>query len=175
MGLFLIGIISSIFLGRLYCGWLCPINTAMNGVTWFKKKTHMNSLKIPHFMTRPWVGMTIFGFFIALFILTIITGNKLPILPAMFIIGIILTTLFPETLWHRYLCPYGWILSRAASKSKHHVIIDSDKCNNCSLCKNICPTEAVEKNEEHHHISKRDCLVCMKCIRKCKQKAISYK
>ena len=52
MGLFLIGIIASFFLGRIYCGWFCSINTVLKGVTWIKKKLHIKNFEIPKVLTK---------------------------------------------------------------------------------------------------------------------------
>lgn len=174
MGLFLLSIIVSFLLGRLYCGWVCPINSVLKGVVWIKSKLNIGNIKIPTAIEKPWIRFLALGIFITLFIFIMATGKKLPVLPALFIIGVLLTFLFPEELWHRYLCPYGTILNISSIKAKHTMVIDSDVCNNCGLCKRICPAHAVEKNHAHYNISKRDCLVCMKCAIQCKQNAIHY-
>ncbi|MDD4493695.1 MAG: 4Fe-4S binding protein [Eubacteriales bacterium] len=175
MGLLLLGIVASFLLGRIYCGWLCSINTVMIGVTWIKKKLHIKSVKTPSFFKKAWVRYAALGIFVAVFIFTMATGKKLPVLPILFVIGILLTFVFHEELWHRYLCPYGTIMHFPAKASKYRMTIDSDKCNNCGVCVRVCPAKAVEKHEDYHEIHKSDCLVCLECSRKCKQEAISYK
>lgn len=174
MGIFIFSIAASFLLGRIYCGWICPINTLMKVVTWLKKKLHIKSFQIPKFLDKPWIRLLFLGIFILFFIFTMISGKKLPILPAILVLGVILTFFFPEELWHYFLCPYGTILSLSGSKAKHYMRIDTEKCNNCSACKRVCPAKAIEKKEKHH-ITKKDCLVCMKCEENCKQHAISYK
>lgn len=175
MGLFLVGIIVSFLLGRVYCGWICSINTVLRAITWIKKKLHIKSLKTPEFLTKPWVRFLALGLFVAIFIFIMVTGKKLPVLPILFTIGVILTFFFPESLWHSYLCPYGTIIHIPALKSAHCMSINAEKCNNCGACKRVCPSKAIEKNENHHEIIKGDCLVCMDCSISCKQNAISYK
>lgn len=174
MGLFLLGVIASFILGRVYCGWACSINTVLRAMTWVKKKLHIKSLKIPCFLKKPWIRYAILGLFAAFFIFTLVTGKKLPVLPILFVISILFTFLFPEELWHRYLCPYGTILNLPARKSMHSMQIDAQKCNNCGKCKRVCPAVAIEKGKESHQINKNDCLVCMECARNCPQNAISY-
>lgn len=174
MGLFLLGIVASPLIGRIFCGWICPTNTVMNAVTWIKKKFHIKSLMIPQFLTKPGVRFLALGLFISSFIFIMISGNRLPILHILFALGILLTFFFPEELWHRYLCPFGTILSYPASKARHTMIIDADKCNNCGVCKSVCPAKAVEENAKHN-IIKKNCLVCMECSRDCSQNAISYR
>ena len=174
MGLLLLGIAASFLLGRVYCGWFCSINTVMRGVTWIKIKLHIKSLKIPGFIKKPWVRFLFLGLFIGAFAFSMATGKKLPVLPIIFVLGIVLTFLFPEELWHRYLCPLGTILSLPSSKAKHRMFIDAEKCNNCGACTRVCPAKAIVK-EDKHKIKKADCLVCMECSTKCKQNAITYR
>lgn len=175
MGLFLLGIVASFLLGRIYCGWFCSINTVLTGVTWIKKRLHIKSMKTPAFLTKTWVRYLALSLFLTAFIFAMITGRKIPVLPVLFGLGLLLTFVFPEELWHRYLCPYGTIISLSASKSKYRMLIDSEKCNNCGVCMRVCPAKAVVKHVHHHEIIKKDCLVCMECSKKCSQNAINYK
>lgn len=174
MGLFLLGIAASLILGRIFCGWICPINTVIHTVTWIKKKLHIKTLRIPHFLIKPMVRFVALGLFITAFIFIMVSGNKLPVLPVLFALGILATLFFPEELWHRYLCPFGKILSYTAANTRHTMMINPDKCNSCGVCFGVCPAKAVEKKESYH-IIKGDCLVCMECARRCKQNAIMYK
>ncbi len=174
MGLVLLGIIAALIFSRLYCGWICPINTAMRAVSWVKKKLSIKGFKIPEILTRPWVRYLVLGMFFVTFALVMITGRKLPVLPGLFAAGILLTIFFPEELWHRYLCPYGTLFSLTGSKSKYAMIIDQNLCNSCGKCKEVCPAAAVEKDGRQFTITKQDCLVCTDCAVECKQNAIGY-
>ncbi|MBZ2174253.1 4Fe-4S binding protein [Schnuerera sp. xch1] len=171
---FLSGIIASLLLGRIYCGWICPINTAIKGITWIKRKLHIKNIKIPRFIKKPWIRLIFLGLFIGIFIFTTRTDRKLPVLPALFALGTLITLFFPEELWHHYLCPYGTILSFPASKSLYQMKIDPEQCINCGICKNVCLGEAIEVKNSQHKINKNDCLICMECSKNCSQNAINY-
>jgi ferredoxin-type protein NapH len=174
LGLVLLGIISALIFNRLYCGWICPINTGMRAVIWIKKRLSIKSIKIPEILTRSWVRYLVLGLFFVTFALAMITGKKLPVLPVLFAAGILLTFFFPEELWHHYLCPYGTLISLTGSRSKYAMKIDQNLCNSCGKCKEVCPAVAVEKDGKRFTINKQDCLVCTDCAVKCKQKAIGY-
>ena len=174
MALFLVSILASFVFGRLYCGWACPINTVLGPITWVKKKLHIKSLAIPSFLAKTWVRIFTLALFIAVFAFTMKTGKKLPVLPVLFGLGVFVTLFFPEEFWHRYLCPYGTILSLPSRKATFAMTIDADKCNNCNACSRVCPALAIGK-EDKHFIKKHDCLACMQCERVCKQDAIGFK
>lgn len=175
VGLFLLGIPASLFLGRIYCGWLCPISTVMNGVTWIKKKLGLKGQKTPQALTRPWIRYLVLALFIAAFAFSMITGRQIPALPALFAAGVILTFFFPGELWHRYICPFGTILSLPASKAQLVMLIDEEKCNRCGICKRVCPGNTVEVKEKIYTINKKECLICFECSKNCKQEAITYR
>lgn len=174
MGLFVPSIVASLFLGRVYCGWICPINPGMNLVTWLKRKLNIKSFNIPKALMKPAVRYLFFGLFFIILIFNFKNSQKLPVLPLIILLGMIITLFFNEEMFHRFLCPFGTILHFTSSKTKLHMSIDEDKCNNCGKCMRVCPAKAVEKGQTHN-IIKMDCLVCMKCSKNCKQNAISYK
>ena len=174
MGLFLLGVVLALLLSRIYCGWICPINTVMNAVTWIKKKLGIKGPKTPQALTRPWIRYLVLALFAATFATSMATGQQIPVLPALFALGIILTFFFPEELWHRCLCPYGTILTLPATTAKYTMNIDQEKCTSCGICKKVCPAEAVEVNDRQFTINKKNCLVCLDCSEGCKEGAISY-
>jgi polyferredoxin len=174
MGIFLAGIAISFLKGRVYCGFICPINTAIQTISYIKKKLEVKDMKYPKFLAYKVTRVIFLIGFIAIFIIVIKTGRKLPVLPVLFVFGVVLSIFFHQELWHRYLCPYGTILNISSKTANTKMVVDEDKCNNCSICKRVCKGHAVEKKEKHY-IKQNDCLVCFECERNCKQKAIEYK
>lgn len=175
MGLFLVGIAASFIFGRFYCGWICSINTVLEWVTAFKKKHGIKNRNIPEFVKKPFARWVLIAAFIGIFLFTVKTGKKLPVLPFLFMSGIVLTFFYHEELWHRFLCPYGSLLSLSSTTAKKGMSIDEEKCVNCGACARVCPAISIDKTDTHHIINKNDCLVCMKCEVVCKPDAISYK
>lgn len=174
IGVFLISIVLSLFFGRFYCGWICPINTVMNFITKIKTKLHIKSLSVPDFIKKP---IFRYGFLIA-FLLTFAfvmrSGKKLPVLPALLILGALLTFLFSESLWHRYLCPYGTVLHFTGKKSKRFYKISDSLCISCGKCQKVCPSEAIREIEGKFTIDKSECLACGSCAESCPKEIISY-
>lgn len=174
MGLFVMGIIASAWFSRIYCGWICPINTVMNFVTWLKNKLYIKNITVPLFLEKPSIRFIVLAAFLATFSASVISGVKLPVLPVVFTLGVITTFFYPPDLWHHKLCPFGTILSLPARLSRHYMRINPSKCVNCGICYQICPAKSVKRLVDSHQIIKNECLVCMKCSRKCPENVITY-
>ena len=52
-------------------------------------------------------------------------------------------------------------------------VIDTDKCNGCTLCSRNCKAACIDIKT--HRIDYSRCVACMDCIGKCRQGAISYR
>lgn len=174
MGIFVLSVLASLVFSRFYCGWLCPINTVLKPVTWVKKKLHIKSLKVPNFLKKTWVRIFMLVLFLGILAFTLKTGKKLPVLPISVALGFVLTLFFAEELWHRYLCPYGAILSLPRGKAKYGMKIDQEMCISCSKCMKVCPSVAITKEGKKYSITKNDCLVCRACAEVCPVEAIAY-
>ena len=173
MGIFIVlGIIGTLIFNRFYCGWLCPINTGIKGVNWLKRVLKIGSLKIPAFLKKPVIRYLVLGAFLAMMAATIATGKKLPVLPALVGIGVFLSFFFHESLWHRYLCPYGTLLSFPGRLSKKPIKIDRT-CVSCGSCQAVCPSEAIIQRDDQYNIIEHECLVCMECVTVCPKDSIS--
>ena len=176
MAVFLGGLLLSTVRGRLYCGYLCPINTVMEAVDNDAAKRKRNRLKTPNWAKNNIVRIGVLVLFVATFIFIQKTGKKLPVLPALFAIGILLTVFFEPSYWHRYLCPYGTLFSFFSKKNKVGYTIAEEDCIKCGICVKNCPADAIiQEEKEVPIIFKNDCIVCGKCREVCPTKSISYK
>lgn len=180
MVVFLAGVLASFLFSRLYCGYICPINTVMKGATALKKRLKIKDRPIPVWIRNPWIRTVFLLAFVALAILSKKLGVEWPILPALFVLGIVLTLFYPEQLWHRYLCPYGAILRFPAKTSRFGMKIDEAACINCGACARVCPTATIHRpvnsngSKGTHQITRSECLVCHTCESVCKTEAIRY-
>ena len=70
------------------------------------------------------------------------------------------------------ICPVGTVLGFLSRYSLFRIVIDTEKCNNCSVCARNCKAACI--NSKEHKIDASRCVACMDCIDKCKHGAISY-
>jgi len=174
MAIFVASVLLSMLFSRFYCGWICPINTVIKPITYLKKKLRIKSLKTPSFLKNGVVRIIVLAAFLALMAMVFRTGKKLPVLPALVGIGFFFSLFFEEALWHHWLCPYGAILSLPSRAARKAMVIDPNRCTNCTRCAKVCPSQAIVK-EEKHRIIKNECLVCGACERVCTKGAIKYR
>lgn len=71
------------------------------------------------------------------------------------------------------ICPVGTILGFLSRFSLFRPVIDSDKCNACSLCSRTCKAACIDY--KNHAIDYSRCVTCMACIDTCKHGAIHYR
>lgn len=170
------GLLLSTFKGRLYCGYLCPINTVMEVIDNNAEKKKRKRLKTPNWMKSNLVRGMGLVIFLGTMVLVFRTGKKLPVLPALFLLGVLLTIIFEPSLWHRYLCPYGTLFSIFSRKNKTGYKVEDEGCIKCGICVRACPTDAIiwESKQLDPVINKSECIVCGKCEKKCPREVISY-
>lgn len=176
MFVFFGSLLLSIFFGRFYCGYLCPINTVMEFIDNRAKKKNRQRKKTPNWMKNPIIRVIVLIIFIGLMIIVFIKGKKFPVLPILFALGVILTIFFEPSLWHRYLCPYGALLSIFSKRNKKGYDIHEEDCIKCGICVKKCPSDAISwvSKKEFPYIEKNSCLVCGKCEENCPKDAINY-
>jgi ferredoxin len=98
------------------------------------------------------------------------TGKKLPVLPALVLVGVLLSLFFEESCGI-LACPYGTILSLRADLPKRPWS-SIHYCAQTAPCTKGCPSGAIVR-EEKHRIIKSECLVCHESERVCNKGAIS--
>jgi len=174
MAIFVASTLLALLFSRFYCGWLCPINTVIRPISWVKKQLKIRRKAMPAWIESDVLRFIVLVLFLATMGFVFKTGKKLPVLPALLGLGVLISIFFDEALWHRHLCPYGTILSVPGRFSKKSMVIDEALCNNCTRCARVCPSAAIVK-EEKHQITKRECLVCHECERVCTKGAIEYR
>ena len=137
------GLLVSIFRGRLYCGYLCPINTVMEVIDNNAEKKKRKRLKPPEWMKSNIVRGLVLALFLGTMVVVFRTGKKLPVLPGLFLLGVVLTIFFQPSLWHRYLCPYGTLFSIFSKKNKIGYKVEDEGCIQCGICVRACPADEI--------------------------------
>lgn len=174
--IFAAGVVLSPLLGRLYCGWACPMHTVFRPISWFYKKTGIKRIKTPTFLKHRAVRFIPLVAFVAVMVLTKRMGMPLPVLAILTVLSVIISLFFEEALWHNVLCPFGTILSVTAIPAIKTYIIEESSCINCGKCQKVCPVHAIDSLKSgKRFIRKTDCISCGNCPPACPTGSISYR
>ncbi len=168
-------VILTFVLGRIFCGYLCPIGTLQEIVYLIPVK----KLKIKN-KTLPIVFRLIF--FIAFVVLGVIFSMglltffgfydffNLNINSIFFYIFLILlaASIFVYRPFCRFICPYGVFLSLVSGKGLFK-LKRNNNCIDCRKCEKACPTSEAGRDD-----LKQECYMCNRCKDVCPVDAIGY-
>lgn len=176
MAFIFLSILLAVVLGRYYCGWACPIYTLIRPASWLSHKLGWSRESVPAVLKteKPrWLVFIVFLGALGYTIYTITQRQKFP-LPVFIIgLGVFMTLVMNEDSWHRYLCPWGTLLSMTGRFS-HWCFRVNDQCIRCGKCVDICPAEAAVLTEPRASIIPKHCLLCAQCRDVCPVNAIHY-
>jgi ferredoxin-type protein NapH len=174
-GVFAVGVLVSVFAGRFFCGWICPMGTLFRPIGWLYKKIGIKRIKTPELFKKNWVRVGFFLLFVAAMILTKVLKLHVNILLYIIAFSVILTLIFTEDFWHRHLCPFGTILSISSRFSKKGINIDENVCIACGKCQKVCPSQSIETLESKKRKNRaNECLMCFKCQDVCPANTCNY-
>ncbi len=175
-GIFAIGIVLSPLLGRVYCGWMCPMNTLFKPISRLYAAAGWKRLRMPRFITaHPLIRIVPLAAFIAGMIAMRKAGISVPILAFMTLAAVFLTLFFEEAFWHNAVCPFGTLLSVSSRTSVLRHRIQEDKCISCGKCQKVCPVHAIDTGDDgKRSIRAHDCISCGECVKACPTAAIAY-
>ncbi|MBU7015745.1 MAG: 4Fe-4S binding protein, partial [Theionarchaea archaeon] len=167
-------LVATVFLGRFFCGWMCPMGTVSDLLP--KTKKRLVSLhRIKYYFLIFSIVLAIFGIQVLVISdplviftrsLTFATQRTVPV---MLILIAILVLVLGERFWCRVVCPLGALLG-AASFFKPIGIRAGDSCTECGLCSRVCPMDAIQSSR----VKATECTLCMLCVDRCRRGALTF-
>lgn len=168
-------IILTLILGRIFCGYVCPIGAIQELLHHIPtRKFKISSRALPIIVRLM--------FFVAFVILGVIW--TVPLLNYMgvadffnlrvtsvyfYVFAVALVaSIFIYRPGCRFVCPYGLLLSLASLRSRFK-LVRNDVCIVCKKCERICPT-----NEAGPIDLKQECYLCNRCVEACPVDAIEF-
>ncbi len=184
-------VLLTIVLGKVYCGWICPINLLLEINDWFRKllsKTGYNTRDIKFSRnTKYWI--LAFGIIIAFFagrpllaliyppaIISRVTfyriyngiwGSGVLILAIIFFFELILS----RRWWCRYICPGSAVYTALSKFRLLRIKRFDEQCDDCGDCIPVCPLDLKPMTKKLG----MDCDQCGKCIDVCNPGALKYR
>jgi len=169
------GLLISLIWGRFYCGWICPINTVLRIKNWIYNKLNTNVFEPPKFIKRGWIRWIILVSFIATMIISRRLNVQINMILYLLIAAFIISLIFDEEMWHKYLCPYSALINLTDKTNNKRLLIDDKLCKSCGICANNCPNNIILNVNNKYSIQSKECLKCFKCQDVCEFNAIKNK
>ena len=193
--LFVMLFVTSLYFGRAWCGWICPMAGLSETVSIVNgKSVNVKRLKIIRYsIFTVWAGILVSMFILAGgikgFDPLYLTENVISVdAPMRYIIYYaVLFIFFSLTLWlgkrgacHSicWMSPFlvaGYSLGRFLKIPQLRIKADSSKCIQCGICDKKCPMGVkVSAGVKDGYITASDCILCGECLDGCGRKVFQY-
>lgn len=179
LGIFVAALLAGKLYGRVYCGYMCPMNTVIQGVEKLSIKNGWQTKTIPKLLQNkylPWIVLV--GMIAMMLMSKRVLHMELPILLILMAVSILMTIRYEQKVFHNNVCPYGAILSIVDRKSRFATQVDADLCIGCKKCEKVCPSGAIQVSSlvKKATVDKSICHQCTDlCQGECPTNAIQYK
>lgn len=178
LALFAASLLVALLFGRIYCGYICPMNTLMIPIEWLSKKLKIQTKKSPKWLKNgyfTWISLIIS--IAAMLLSKRFLQINLPILPIWLFLSLLVTLRYKPEVFHNLICPFASLQKAFGRFALFSERVNKDKCIGCKLCEKVCPSQAVtvNTNENKAEINTALCLQCTSCSQACPEDAISYR
>jgi len=189
-------LIGSIFLGRLFCGYLCPAGGIQECAMLVNNKSPRQGWKnnIKYAIWAVWIIVIIVCFIyrkqnlsIDFFFMTDHGISIANIYDYVIYYGVVFLIFIPSVTFGKrifchYFCwmaPFMVIGSRMGNLlhiKRLRLYADKNVCINCHICDKNCPMSLnVAEKVQKGNLYDNECILCGACVDNCPKKAITYK
>ncbi|HSO22779.1 MAG TPA: 4Fe-4S binding protein [Chondromyces sp.] len=183
-------------LGRFFCGWVCPLGTLQQTVSWVAGPARRKRPKINRYhrwFAVKYIVLAVLLVWAALGVNHIGWLDPIPLLHRAFaggvrplwhgspspggwvsfglVAAILLFSAMVPRLFCRALCPLGALMGVVARVAPLRIRRDNvDSCTGCTLCVFAC--QGADEPLENHRVS--ECHVCLNCLGSCPEGSLRY-
>jgi len=175
---------------KFICSWGCQLGTLQDLVFRLNRdpkdrKGRFGQMKVPFILSNSsriafFLLSILFAFAWAMDIVGVIDPFKIfrpqaiGIAGGVFIVLLLVLSLFVYRPWCHFFCPFGLVGWLAEKISLFRIKVDYDKCISCGVCSQACPSTVMDAILKQDRIVP-DCFSCGTCIEVCPANAISFK
>jgi len=175
----------AILLGRVICGFLCPMGLIQDIMHKIRQKTGVKGVRVNEstynrYKPVKWVmvlimlGITFAGgefcaFCPALATSPVFAGLAVSLyLSGFMMIAALAGSFFKRRFWCN-ICPLGLLIGLTHKISPFRIKKDVQSCTECGACYEACPmgVKIIYTEREKADVTDMNCIMCGECIRKC--------
>ena len=176
-------IVSTLFLGRLFCGWVCPMGAVQQFLYrrdlgfklpegWGARLRHLRFVVLAAVIFAAlYTGTTAFAEvdpFKSLF------NAQISPVPTTLLVLVLGASIFVFTPWCRFLCPMGAVLSVVGRLSRRQLVFNAE-CKNCGACaRTFCDYKALTPGKALPVIAQHECARCGECVSRCPRDGMDF-
>jgi len=187
-----IAVLLSLFLGRFYCGWICPLGAVQEfihpgtvtgsgsgagirmPVAFDALLKYLKYLILLIFLYLAWrTGGKLWDSYEPLNALVHFNGSGLTLF--ILVVMLAISTVI-ERPFCRYICPLGAVLALTSRLALFRMRPDAGVCMVCGKCSGgNCPMDAIEvdnKVTDLPEIQSTECIYCLRCQKICQRSAL---
>ncbi|WP_174591758.1 4Fe-4S binding protein [Methanocella conradii] len=163
---------SSLIVGRLFCGYICPIGAAQELASKaIKRQIHIDvklseKVRAAFFLAFIVGGVGLAS--LAHFNPFSLISSWLSTFKLIALIVIVAASIFIYRPWCTLLCPFGFFMNLTSRLSFFRLKLN-DNCVDCGACMKKCPTGQPYKGS-----AMAECYWCVRCLKACKHNAIDF-
>lgn len=176
LALFVFTLLLSLAFGRIYCGYVCPMNTLMIPTELLSDKLKIKKSSAPNWLKSGYFGWI----FLILSAGAMIFAKKmlqvnLPILPFWLVLSVFVALFYKPAVFHNLICPFGVLQKTFGRFARLSKKVDPDACIGCRLCEKACPADSIVVGQDKKAlINTALCHQCEECQAVCPKSAIHY-
>lgn len=184
-------VLLNLLLGRVFCGWLCPLGFLLEGVDWLRRRLGLRERRLPGWARWPLAAAVLLG--------SLALGQPLAewlgpqanlarlglfglawealIIPAVALADLLVARRF----WCRTLCPAGLTYGLLARAGAMRVALSDEQCHRCGACLTACPQgrftlqDAVGRRSARLVADPEACIACGACLDACPEGALAFR
>lgn len=194
--LFLIILLTGLFLKKGFCSWVCPFGLLSEYLHKLRKLVFKREFKLTKWVDTPLrsIKYLLLAFFLWAVIIKmdVFSLQSFIYSPYNRVADIKMLKFFTEMseitfwaltvlvflsfilpyFWCRYLCPYGALLGFTSIFSVFKITRNSETCIDCGKCNRVCPASLTV--DKAYKIHSDECHACLKCVDACPVKDTLY-
>lgn len=186
-GAFIIFVFYLIIKGRVFCSWVCPVNTILEYTDKLRRFLEVKD-KTYNRHTKKHLALLVLllSFIIGVPVFELFSPIGFSVRNALFTFGIgiwvIIAIVLFELLiskrgWCRYFCPLGGFYQSIGKAGVFKIKFDHNACVGCDKCRSVCFAEPVILEpgifRENMFVESGDCSLCGACIDHCPFSALT--